>query len=309
MSNQPQLRIGTRASPLALAQTTLVREAITRAWPALAEPGAVGVVAMRTTGDHILDRPLAEAGGKGLFTKEIEDALLDGRIDLAVHSMKDMPTVLPEGLCIAAMLPRADVRDVLIAGGARSIQDLPDGARLGSASLRRVAQVLAVRPDIRPMTLRGTVRTRLQKIETGAADATLLARAGLDRLGIEAGAPLSIAEMLPAVAQGAVGVECRAGDARILSLLERIDDLTTSLAVDAERAFLAALDGSCRTPIAGYCRLEGGSYRFEGLVLRPDGSESHREGAVAGPGDIKAAARAAGERIRARLDDGFFIQH
>ncbi|MCB1882959.1 MAG: hydroxymethylbilane synthase [Geminicoccaceae bacterium] len=305
MSN---LRIGTRASPLALAQTALVGEALARVRPDLAEPGAVEVVAIRTTGDHILDRPLAQAGGKGLFTKEIEDALLDGRIDLAVHSMKDMPTVLPDGLCIAAMLPRADVRDVLIAGDALSIQDLPNGARLGSASLRRVAQVLAVRPDIRPATLRGSVQTRLKKIEAGAVDATLLARAGLDRLGIEAGAPLSVAEMLPAVAQGAVGVECRAGDERMLSLLERIDDLATSLAVDAERAFLEALDGSCRTPIAGYCRVEGEAYRFEGLVLRPDGSESHRDGAVAGPGDIKAAARAAGDRIRARLDDRFFIQ-
>jgi hydroxymethylbilane synthase len=323
-----RLRIGTRGSPLARVQTDLVCHALGRADPGLAEPGALEVVVIRTTGDRVAHRPLAELGGKGLFCKEIESALLDRRIDLAVHSMKDLPTWLPEGLVVAAMLPRADPRDVLIARAEpRGIAELPQGAAVGTVSLRRRAQLLARRPDLQMVTLRGNLDTRLRKLEEGEVDATLLARAGLDRLGrMPAGAVLlEPDEMLPAVGQGAVGIECRADDP-IRTLLEAIDHAPTSLCVTAERAMLDVLDGSCHTPIGGYARLlpPGGSARdaepgarddavlahgrmlLRGLVVRPDGSQAHGTEQMAPAGDGERLGREVGQELRARAGPGFF---
>src|SRR5918996_746474 len=271
------VRIGTRGSPLARTQTELVCRALCKADPALAAPGALEVVAIRTTGDRVVDGPLAEVGGKGMFCKELEAALLERRIDLAVHSMKDLPTWLPEGLVIGAMLPRADPRDVLIArAGPCRIADLPQHTVVGTVSLRRRAQLLARRPDLGMVTLRGNLDTRLRKLEAGEVDATLLARAGLDRLGREPVGAMVLEpdEMLPAVGQGAIGVECRADDP-IRALLAAIDDAPTSMCVGAERAMLDVLDGSCHTPIAGHATIERGRMRLCGLVLRPDGSEVH----------------------------------
>ncbi len=270
------IRIGTRGSPLALAQAHEVRDRLMAAtgWPA----GQFDVVTIRTSGDRIQDRPLSEAGGKGLFTKEIEEALLRSEIDLAVHSMKDMPTVLPMGLSIAAMLPRADVRDAFISLTAKSLADLPPGSKVGTSSLRRAAQVKRLRPDLAIVPFRGNVQTRLQKLADGVAYATLLAVAGLDRLGMSdrITAAIDPKDMLPAVAQGAIGVEVRSDDARIRQLLAPIDDAATTLCVSAERAFLARLEGSCRTPIAGLAHLAGGDLIVRGEILTPDGRESFK---------------------------------
>ncbi len=301
------LRIGTRGSPLALAQATLVREGLAALSPALAEPDAIVVEVIKTTGDRVTDRLLADIGGKGLFTKEIEEALLGGTIDLAVHSMKDMPTWLPEGLVMAAMLPRADPRDALIADGVRSIAELPHGALVGTASLRRAAQLLAARPDLRVTPLRGNVQTRLRKLAEGEVAATFLAVAGLVRLGLESviSAPLSPETMLPAAAQGAIGIEVRADDVAVLELLAGIDHRATSIRVAAERAFLAALEGSCRTPIAALAELEGQEVRLRGLVARPDGSDLRRierRGAVA---DAVALGGDTGAELLAGLPAGF----
>lgn len=307
MTQRP-LRLGTRGSPLALAQARLVKAALAAAVDGPAAADAVEIVVVRTTGDRVLDRPLAEIGGKGLFTKELEEGLLGGGLDLAVHSMKDVPTVLPDGLAIGAVLPRADPRDALIARGPRSVAELPRGATVGTASLRRAAQLLAARPDLRVVPLRGNVQTRLRKLEAGEVGATFLAMAGLVRLGLAeaASAALEPEEMLPAVAQGAVGVECRAGDARVLGLLARIDHGATTTRITAERAFLAVLDGSCRTPIAALAELAGGRLRLRGLVASPDGREVERvevEGAAAAARELGSEA---GHALRARLRPGFF---
>jgi hydroxymethylbilane synthase len=308
MSTRTPLRIGTRGSPLALAQARLVREALAVADPALAAEGAVEIVVVRTTGDRVLDRPLAEIGGKGLFTKEIEEGLLDRTLDLAVHSMKDVPTLLPDGLVIAATLPRADPRDALIADGARGIADLPRGAVVGTASLRRGAQLLARRPDLRVVPLRGNVQTRLRKLAEGEVAATFLAVAGLERLGLGAhvSAALEPDEMLPAVAQGAVGVEARAGDGALLELLARINHAPTLRCVIAERAFLAVLEGSCRTPIAALAELAGGRVRFRGLVARPDGTGLRAVDREAAEADAEATGAVAGADMRAALPADFF---
>jgi hydroxymethylbilane synthase len=302
------VRIGTRGSPLARTQTELVCRALYEAEPGLAEPGALEVVVIRTTGDRVVDRPLAELGGKGLFCKELEVALLDRRIDLAVHSMKDLPTWLPAGLVIGAMLPRADPRDVLIArAGPCRIGDLPQGAVVGTVSLRRRAQLLARRPDLGMVTLRGNLDTRLRKLEAGEVDATLLARAGLDRLGLEppGGMLLEPDEMLPAVGQGAIGVECRVDDP-IRTLLHAIDHAPTSMCVAAERAMLDVLDGSCHTPIAGYAGFEHGRMRLRGLVVRPDGSQAHATEHEAPAADGERLGREVGQELRARAGPGFF---
>ena len=302
------VRIGTRGSPLARKQTWLVCRALAEADPELAAPGALEVVVIRTTGDLVVDRPLAELGGKGLFCKELEAALLDRRIDLAVHSMKDLPTFLPAGLAIGAMLPRADPRDVLIArAGPCRIAGLPQAAVVGTVSLRRRAQLLARRPDLRMTTLRGNLDTRLRKLEAGEVDATLLARAGLDRLDLEpaGGKVLEIDEMLPAVGQGAIGVECRADDP-VRTLLQAIDHAPTSLCVAAERAMLAVLDGSCHTPIAGHAVLEQDRMRLCGLVARPDGGETHADVQVAAAADGERLGRELGHELRARAGPGFF---
>jgi hydroxymethylbilane synthase len=303
-----KLRIGTRGSPLARVQTALVCRALQEAHPELASPGALEVVAIRTTGDRVVDRPLAELGGKGLFCKEIEAALLAGRIDLAVHSMKDLPTWLPKGLVIGAVLAREDPRDVLIARAPTTIADLPEAAVIGTASVRRRAQLLARRPDLRVVNFRGNVETRLRKLAAGEVDATLLALAGLTRLGIApAGAVILGPEvMLPAVGQGAIGVECRTNDEGARALLAAIDDPASSACLRAERALLAALDGSCHTPIAGYAEFAGGRLTLRALIARPDGSESlcaARSGAIA---DGEALGCDAGRELKARAGPGFF---
>ena len=300
------LRIGTRGSPLALAQANEVKRRLTavHALP----PDAVALDIIRTTGDAIRDRPLAEAGGKGLFTKEIEEALLAGAIDIAVHSAKDMPTQLPAGLAIAAVPPREDARDVFISARAASLRGLPHGARLGTASLRRQALALRSRGDLAVVTLRGNVETRLRKVEAGEVDATLLALAGLKRLGLahKATTVLAIDEFLPAVGQGMIAVEARADDARVLPLLAPLNDAAAAAALAAERAFLAALDGSCRTPIAGHAALAAGRIDFRGLIAKPDGS-AFMETARAGPlADAACLGADAGRELRARAGPGFF---
>lgn len=299
--NKP-IRLGTRGSPLALIQTDMVKAALMEAHDALREPGALEVVVISTTGDQVADRPLADIGGKGLFCKEIEMALFDGRIDCGVHSMKDMPTWLPDGLVIAAMLPRADPRDVLISRKANSIGDLPEGAVVGTASLRRQAQILAKRPDLKVINFRGSVGTRLKKLDEGQVDATMLARAGLDRLALDdvPQSVLSPEEMLPAVGQGVVGLECRGDDNDLLSLLAGIDHGPSSACVHAERAMLDVLDGSCHTPIGAYALLDGTRMHLRGLVARPDGSEyveTERFGLI---DDAVSLGRDAGEDLRSR---------
>jgi hydroxymethylbilane synthase len=249
--SQSSLRLGTRGSKLARVQAGMVARA-------LQQRGiACEIVPVKTTGDRILDRPLADAGGKGLFTKELEEALLSGVIDLAVHSMKDVPTALPEGLTIAAILPREDPSDVVIANRARTLSELPVGARVGTSSVRRKAQILRSRPDLQCVPLRGNVDTRLAKLEAGETDAILLAMAGLKRLGIahRVTSVLNPEEWLPSLAQGAVGIEIRLSDTRTASLIAAFNDEAVTTELACERAFQAALDGSCRTPIAGLARI------------------------------------------------------
>ena len=300
------LRIGTRGSPLALVQARMVRSRLAAA-TGMSEEG-IELVVIRTTGDLIQDRSLAEEGGKGLFTKEIEEALLDRRIDLAVHSAKDMPTILPKGLVLAACLEREDPRDVFISRKARSLAELPRGATLGTASLRRQAIAKRARPDLSVMPLRGNVETRLRKLEAGDVDATLLALAGLKRLGLLEHATdiMSADEFLPAVGQGAIGIETRENDARVSGITVRIDHSDTSTAIACERAFLAALDGSCKTPIAGHATVIGDAVQFRGLIARPDGTAAHD---IAGAGNRKDAAMIgteAGRELKHRAGPGFF---
>jgi hydroxymethylbilane synthase len=275
------IRIGTRGSPLALAQAREVRERLEAVHGASAATFTVRTIT--TTGDRIQERPLSEAGGKGLFTKELEEALLAGDIDLAVHSMKDMPTALPAGLEVACLLPRQDVRDAFISAKAACLAELPKGAVVATSSLRRQAQVLHLRPDLSVIPMRGNVETRLRKLADGIADATLLACAGLHRLGLNdrITAAMATEDMLPAVAQGAIGVETRSGDMAMAQLLSPINHEPTALAVAAERAFLAKLEGSCRMPIAGLAELTGGRLVFRGMILTPDGRQAYatrREG-------------------------------
>lgn len=273
MTDRP-LKLGTRASPLALAQAHLVRSALLSAhgW----DETRVEIVPMTASGDRILDRPLAEVGGKALWTKELDRALMDGSVDFAVHSMKDVETIRPADLSIVAMLPRADVRDRLI--GASSIADLPQGARIGTSSPRRAAQLRRLRPDVQIVLFRGNVATRLAKLDAGDADATLLAAAGLDRLGMaDVGTPIEPTEMLPAPAQGAIGIECLAENAPIRALLSAINDAETFACVMAERAFLAGLKADCHSPVAAQAHIEGGQLRLKGEILTEDGTD-HQAG-------------------------------
>jgi len=288
MTTIPKLRIGTRGSPLALAQTHEVRDRLIAAHPELAEPGAVEIEIIKTTGDQVLDRPLSEIGGKGLFTKEIDEAMLSGAIDLAVHSMKDVATVLPDGIVLPAILEREDPRDAFMCLKGEKLADLPAGAVVGTASLRRGAQILAKFPHLKVEVLRGNVQTRMRKLQEGVVDATLLAIAGLNRLGMahHAAAVLSIDEMLPAVGQGAIGITCRDGDENAIHWLKALAHRATTIRVNCERTFLATLDGSCRTPIGGLAELsaDGSEVHLRGLVVRPDGSEcleTERRGPVA----------------------------
>ncbi|HEY6701765.1 MAG TPA: hydroxymethylbilane synthase [Pseudolabrys sp.] len=300
------LRIGTRGSPLALVQARAVRSrlAVTMG----VDEDGIELIIIRTTGDIIQDRSLAEEGGKGLFTKEIEEALLDGRVDVAVHSAKDMPTVLPGGLILAACLEREDPRDVFISRKARSLAELPKGASLGTASLRRQAIAKRARPDLRVMPLRGNVETRLRKLDAGDVDATLLALAGLKRLKLTEHAThvMSADEFLPAVAQGAIGIEAREDNRRVRDVLARLDHADTSMAVACERAFLAALEGSCKTPIAGHATIAGDAVQFRGLIARPDGTVALD---IAGTGhrrDAVTIGTEAGRELKHRAGPGFF---
>jgi hydroxymethylbilane synthase len=305
-SSAPPLRIGTRGSALALWQAREVRAQLAAAQGV--KPEAIAIHVISTTGDAIQDRPLSQAGGKGLFTKEIEQALIDKAIDIAVHSCKDMPTVLPAGLELAACLPREDVRDAFVSRKSTSLADLPHGAVIGTASLRRQAMVKRLRPDVSVVTFRGNVDTRLKKLDDGVVDATLLALAGLKRLGRAAAvtAVLEVDAFLPAVGQGAIGIEAREADTRTRDLLAKINHAETLTALHAERAFLAALDGSCRTPIAGHARIERGDMLFRGMILRPDGSEVHettRRGPVQQGATLGADAAC---ELKARASPGFF---
>jgi len=300
------LRIGTRGSPLALAQARQVRERLIAAHGL--DPDQVAVEVIRTTGDRIQDRPLAEAGGKGLFTKEIEEALLAGTIDIAVHSAKDMPTVLPQGLAIAAYLPREDARDAFISRRAASLRDLAPGAKVGTASLRRQAMVKRLRPDVEVVSLRGNVETRLRRIDEGVVDATLLALAGLKRLGLADAATmiLDIETFPPAVGQGAIAIEAREGDARAAEALKPIGHADTATALGAERAFLAVLDGSCRTPIAGHAVVAGDSMRFHGLILKPDGSATFETRRAGSRTEAASLGADAGAELKSRAPADFF---
>ncbi|WGV15585.1 hydroxymethylbilane synthase [Fuscovulum ytuae] len=300
------LKIGTRGSPLALWQAHEVRRCLMGAFD-LPE-AAFEIVVIKVTGDQILDKPLKEIGGKGLFTREIEEALIDGAIDIAVHSMKDMPTVQPEGLVLDCYLPREDVRDGFVSPGVASLADLPQGAVVGSSSLRRRAQLALRRPDLRLVEFRGNVQTRMRKLEEGVAVATFLAMAGLNRLGMAHVARSAIApeEMLPAVAQGAIGVERRIADQRVAGMLAAIHDGPTGVRLAAERGFLARLDGSCETPIAGLAVIEGERLWLRGEILRPDGSESitaERRGAIS---DAAAMGRDLADEVLGRAPEGFF---
>ena len=310
MTETPLLRLGTRGSPLALAQAHEVRRRLGDAHDDLAAEDAVAIVVIKTTGDKIQDRALSEIGGKGLFTKEIEEALLAGEIDAAVHSMKDVPTWLPDGLVVEHLLPREDPRDAFFSPHGTRLADLPQGAVVGSASLRRQAQILAARPDLKVVNFRGNVATRLRKLAEGEVDATLLAVAGLRRLG-EADkitAALEPEDMLPAAGQGAVGLEIRAGDARTRTYLDAIDCAETRVRVTAERALLEELDGSCKTPIAGLAEIaaDGKTLRLRGLVALPDGSKVH---AAETTGPIEAAqslGKALGQQLKAVGGPEFF---
>jgi hydroxymethylbilane synthase len=304
----PLLTIGTRGSPLALAQALDTRDRLMAAHPALAEPGAIAIRIIKTTGDRVTDRALSSIGGKGLFTKEIEEALLDGSIDIAVHSMKDVPTELPEGLVIDCYLPREDPRDALFTRDGGGLDQLPAGAVIGTASLRRQAQLLHARPDLKVVPFRGNVETRLAKLRDGVVDATLLAVAGLNRLGLRSQIThiLPVESMQPAVAQGAVGIERRLGDDRVAAFLAPLDHPATALRVTAERSLLAALDGNCRTPIAALADPTADGLSLTALVIQPDGSRRHEASIAGDAADAYRLGRELGDRLRLEAGPGFF---
>ena len=300
-----KLKIGTRGSPLALAQAFEVKKKISLSNGISKD--CIEIVTINTKGDKIQDRPLTEIGGKGLFTEEIENQLLNNEIDLAVHSMKDMPTVLPEGLDIRTFLKREDFRDSFISLKYKKLDDLPEGAIVGSSSLRRRAQLLHKRPDIKLVEFRGNVQTRLKKLESGVAEATFLACAGLLRLGMnELVKPISPEIMMPAVAQGVIGVQQRSNDAEMTAILSPLNDKETEIQVMVERAFLKVLDGSCRTPIGAFSKLEGRELVFRGEVLRVNGSEvisGSWKGSTSQP--IELGERA-GRELKGKIGDAFF---
>jgi hydroxymethylbilane synthase len=304
------LKIGTRGSPLALAQAYETRARLAKAFDLPSE--AFEIVVIKTTGDDRklidADKPLKEIGGKGLFTKEIEEDLLSGKIDIAVHSMKDMPVQQPDGLLLDCYLPREDVRDAFVSLKYSSLADLPEGAEVGSSSLRRRAQLLHRFPHLKVVEFRGNVQTRMKKLGDGVAEATFLAQAGLNRLRMDdvPATPVEIDDMLPAVAQGAIGIERRADDARTVQMLAAIHDTPTGQRLAAERAFLAALDGSCETPIAGLATLEGDQLRLRGEVLRPDGSEVIADERVCAIGDGAALGADMARAMLAKAGPDFF---
>jgi len=303
MKNDP-FRIGTRGSPLALAQARQLRAKLAQACGRSEDDFPITVI--RTSGDQIQDRPLSEAGGKGLFTKELDSALIDDQVDLAVHSSKDLPTHLPSQIKIAGFLAREDVRDAWIGRDGITLEGLAQGSIIGTASLRRAAQIKRKRPDLQTKLLRGNVETRLRRVQEGEIDATLLALAGLKRLGLEGVATsiLSLEDFLPAVGQGAIGITCRADDALTLEVLQPLLDTGAGFALAAERAFLAALDGSCRTPIAGYACLNGKELTFHGEVLKADGSETYSVRRQGPKIDAALMGDDAGNEIMLRLPYG-----
>src|SRR6056297_959392 len=300
------MKLGTRGSPLALAQAHETRDRLAAAFD-LAQD-AFEIVVIKTTGDRIIDRPLKEIGGKGLFTREIEEALLKGEIDMAIHSMKDMPVLQPEGLFLDTYLPREDVRDAFVSPHVGGLADLEAGAKVGTSSLRRAAQVLVAYPHLEVVEFRGNVQTRLRKLDDGVAACTFLAMAGLNRLGMTgvARGPIAPEEMLPAVAQGAIGIERRADAARAAGMLEAIHDHLTGQRLAAERAYLAALDGSCETPIAGLAELDGGTIRLRGEILRTDGSEALADAAEGAVEDGAEIGRHLAQTLLDRAGPGFF---
>jgi hydroxymethylbilane synthase len=307
-----KITLGSRGSALALAQTRETQERLRAAWPELREEGAIEIRTVKTTGDVVRDRPLAELGGKGLFIKEVEGELLSGAIDAAVHSMKDMETTIADATILAAVLPREDPRDAFISPHADSFEALPRGARVGTASVRRAALVLNRRPDLQVVMFRGNVDTRLRKLRDGEADATFLAVCGLKRLEMEHAITriMEPDEFPPPVSQGAIGVQCRDGnasarDADIARWLTALDDGPSRVRVTAERAMLSALDGSCRTPISGHAVLEGGRLTLNGLVLSLDGSQSHAGAASADAADAEALGFGVGEDILSRCGRDF----
>jgi hydroxymethylbilane synthase len=301
-----KIRIGTRGSPLALAQTRQVAARLGAAH-GLA-PEECELVIIKTTGDRITDRPLIEAGGKGLFTKELEEALFAGDIDLAVHSMKDMPAILPLGLAVSTILEREDPRDAFVSLKYGSLDALPEGAVIGTSSPRRQAQVLRARPDLRVVGFRGNVETRLRKLEEGAADATFLACAGLNRLGLSQHITevMTTDVMLPAVAQGAIGIEIRADDDATALLLAPLNDAATALCITAERAYLVKLEGSCRTPIAGLAELSGGSLHIRGEILTPNGVQAHTASRRGNPQEAMRLGEQAAEELLQHAGPDFF---
>lgn len=300
------LKIGTRGSPLALAQA---HETRSRLMAALDVPeAAFEIVVIKTSGDLIQNRPLSEVGGKGLFTKEIEEALLGGAIDVAVHSMKDMPVEFPAGLTLDCYLPREDVRDAFISRRYRSLSELPSGAVVGTSSLRRKAQLIHRRPDLKVVEFRGNVQTRLRKLDDGVADATFLAMAGLNRLGMSGIAnPVDEDDMLPAIAQGCIGIERRIDDSAVAAALALINDAASTTRLAAERALLKGLDGSCQTPIAGLAELsDEGGLILRGEVLRPDGSECLSEQATGPIGQAVELGAEMARKLRDRMGPDFF---
>ena len=300
------LKIGTRGSPLALAQAHETRSRLSKAFD-LPED-AFEIIVIKTTGDRIIDRPLKEVGGKGLFTREIEDAMLSDEIDIAVHSMKDMPVEQPEGLTLGTYLPREDVRDAFVSPQFEGLSELPEGTKVGTSSLRRKAQVLVKFPHLEVVEFRGNVQTRLKKLDDGVAGCTFLAMAGLNRLGQSAVARGAIDpdDMLPAVAQGAIGIERRLNDSRMADMLAALHHDDTGMRLAAERAFLAALDGSCETPIAGLAELDGGTIHLRGEILRPDGSESLTDEGSAPVEDAAKLGEELALGLLNRAGDGFF---
>ncbi|CRK75479.1 MULTISPECIES: hydroxymethylbilane synthase [Nereida] len=300
------LKIGTRGSPLALAQAYETRQRLMTAFD-LPE-GAFEIVVIKTTGDRILDRPLKEIGGKGLFTREIEDDLLSGAIDIAVHSMKDMPVAQPDGLALTTYLPREDVRDAFVSLDGGKLADLREGAVVGTSSLRRKAQLLNYRPDLEIVEFRGNVQTRLKKLKDGVAEATFLAMAGLNRLAMDEVPRTAIEaeEMLPAVAQGCIGIEQRLGDDRVSEMLSAINDTLSTQRLAAERAFLGALDGSCETPIGGLATIDGDTLTLRGEILRVDGSEVLSDEQTCSVADGAKLGVEMARKLRSQADDDFF---
>lgn len=307
---EPIIRIGTRGSPLALAQAYMTRDLFAKNFPELAEEGALEITIIKTTGDKVLDKPLADIGGKGLFTRELDDALLDGRVNIAVHSMKDVPTYLPEGTILPCMLPREDVRDAFICLKYDSLSDLPPGALVGTASLRRQSQLLWKYPELKCVNFRGNVQSRIRKLKEEIVDCTLLALAGLKRMDLTEYTTkiLDFEDMLPAVAQGAIGIACRTNDDKMQEYLSKLNHEETRLAVECERNFLRSLDGSCRTPIAANARMVKGRLVFDGLIASLDGKEILRTSrdSAWNATDVLAAGTDAGDELKAKAPTDFF---